>query len=154
MPKTKNKKVRSTADLVVGHAERHLEKNPHLNLWVKLTSRIDTLMFAFAGIIVMLAAFHVVNSAGVESPAFETLNATDYSSQQDFYSGESEETHAAAGEFASAKMKVREAAIAMELARALKFIGLFLLVGAIWYLHDQHGIFDRNRAGFTIRKIR
>lgn len=155
MPKTKSKKSRSTADLIVGHAEKHLARKPHLRLFQKLAARVDTVIFALAGVVVMLAAFHIVNYADVESPAFVAQNATDYAAQQAFYTGEEREVmHAAAGEFADARAKIREAAIAAELSRALNYVGLFLILGGLWYLHDRHDVFRINRAGFTIRKIR
>jgi len=97
----------------------------------------------------MLAAFFVLNSA---DPAFTDSAATDYESQKAFYSNE-EEVHASSSELAIAQMKIHEAARAVELSRTLNFVGLFLILGALWYFHKEHGIFNSNRAGFIIRRI-
>ncbi len=152
MSKTKTKKVRNTADLVVHHARKHLAVRPHLRLAMKsdfLSRFADTGMFALAGVCVMLVAFHFVNTADI---AFMAENATDYTAQGAFYTGE--EMHGSASEFASIRMKIHEAALASELSRALNAIGVFLIFGVLWFLHRKHGIFNANRAGFTIRRIR
>ncbi|MFH1545865.1 MAG: hypothetical protein ABIE14_00620 [Patescibacteria group bacterium] len=152
MLKNKNKKIRSTADLIVRHAERHLVKRPHLRLLAQFSRFTGTAIFVFAGVCVMLAAFYVVNSADM-NPAFTAENTTDYAAQKTFYAGE-EPLHAASNEFTRAQINVREAAIAAELSRALNVIGFALIALALWYLHQKHGIFNHNRAGFVIRKIR
>ncbi len=138
-------KKRSTADLIVRHAERHLAKNPHIRFFTRFAG---TTIFAFAGVCVLLTAFYLINSA--ESPAFIAENATDYAAQKAFYTAE--EMHAAA-EFAPAVQKIREVARATEISRALNAIGLILILAGFWYLHREHGLFA-NRAGFTIRRIR
>ena len=153
----KNKSNWSTADLIVTHTERHLAQNPHLKFWAHLLNFkkiFSPLLFAFAGIIVMVAAFQIVNSAHFESPTFSSENATNYSTQRAFYSADEEEMHAASDEFTMARMKIHEAAMAVELSRALNFAGLFLILGGLWYLHKNHNIFSASRMGFTIRKIR
>jgi hypothetical protein len=150
-------KKQTTADLIVRHSTKHLAQNPHLRIRAYLENFkkiFSPLLFAFAGIIVMMAAFQIVNSAHFESPAFSSENAIDYTAQKAFYSTEGEELHAAADEFTSARMKIREAAIASELSRALNFAGLFLILGGLWYFHKKHNIFSASRMGFTIRKIR
>ena len=150
-------KKQTTVDLIVCHSTKHLAKNPHLRIWTHLLNFkkiFSPLIFAFAGIIVMVAAFQIVNSAHFESPAFSSQNATNYSTQRAFYSTDEEEMHAASDEFTAVRMKIREAAIASELSRALNFTGLFLILGGLWYLHKNHNIFSTGRTGFTIRRIR
>ena len=146
--KNQNQENRSISDLIVCHSEQHLEKRSHFKLWtylLKLPKIFPQLFFAFVGIVVMLAAFYIVN---VESPTFISEDVTDYSLQQNFYLNEGEKMHAAA------RMKIHEVAIAMELSRVLNFIGLFLILGVLWYLHEKHGVFNKNRANFIVRKIR
>ncbi|MCF7836598.1 hypothetical protein K9N08_00070 [Candidatus Gracilibacteria bacterium] len=153
----KNKFNRSTADLIVVHTERHLAQNPHLKAWaylLNLKKIFSPLLFAFAGIIVMVAAFQIVNLAHFESPAFFSEGATNYTTQKAFYSTDGDAMHSASDEFTAVRMKIREAAIASELSRALNFAGLFLILGGLWYLHKNHNIFSAGRMGFTIRRIR
>lgn len=161
MPKTKIKKTHgSTADLIVHHSREHLARRPHLRAWEALpdfsfSKMISPLIFAFAGLVVIAAAIQIVVSSNIESPAFVAQNATDYVAQQNFYNSESSESlHAAAGEFADARTKIHEAAVAAELSRILNMIGLVLVFGALFYLHEKYDIFSANRAGFTIRRIR
>jgi hypothetical protein len=157
MPKRKTQRVRTTTDMIVQHSKKHLEKNSHLKLWIHLPSLsqiLSPLIFAFAGVAVMLSAFYILNSVDIESPVIIAENATNYASQQAFYSEEVEELHAVASEFDTAKFKIREAAIAVELSKEFNFIALFLVLAGIWYLHKRHGAFSKNRAGFMVRKIR
>jgi hypothetical protein len=159
MPKTKTSKThtRTTADLIVQHSHKHLKQDTRTKLWTylpNLTQIFSPLMFAFAGIVVMLSAFYIVNSVDVEQSAIMAENATDYVAQRDFYTNystaEIEELHAAA----MAKFKIREAAIAVKFSKILNLIAFLFVIGGIWYLHKQHDIFGKNNAGFIVRRIR
>ena len=144
----KNKK-HSTADLIVGHAKRHLAQRES-DFSQSADDQSGTIFFAFAGVIVMLAAFFVINSATGRSQIMSS-GATDYVAQQNFYNGT--ELHAAAN-FADAREKVHAAAQAAELSQFINFIGLVLVLAGIWYLHREHNIFGSGRVKFRIRRIR
>jgi len=146
----KNKK-HSTADLVIGHAQKHLDclENCAGDSIEEQDTR-GTLFFGFAGVVVMLVAFFLVNSTGNDS-TFVAENATDYLAQQNFYSGE--EMHAAADSFA-VREKVHAAAVATELSRSLNFIGFILVLVGFWYLHSRHDVFRLGKVRFRIRRIK
>ena len=151
MLKNKNIKNRSTADLIIRHTEKHLVRRPHLRLLSQFSRFTGTVIFALAGVSVMLTAFYIVNYM---DPAFTAENATNYAAQRAFYTGEEQLHAAASSEFTHIQMKIHEAAIAAKLSRVLNTIGFVLIALTLWYLHRKHGIFGHNRAGFTIRKIR
>ena len=157
MPKTKTKKTHgSTVDLVISHSRKHLVRRPHLLVREALPSSskiMPSLIFGLAGLVVIAAAIQIVASAKVESPAFIAEHATDYVAQREFYTGESENLHAAA-DFSAIRAKIHEAAIAAELSRILNVLGAILVFAGLFYLHERHDIFSGNRAGFTIRRIR
>ncbi|MFH1375610.1 MAG: hypothetical protein ABIH35_03005 [Patescibacteria group bacterium] len=147
---------RNTADLIVHHSEQHLARRPHLRLLTRLPnlSRLgNPVIFALAGICVLLVAFQIVNSSTAD-PAFLAENATDYAAQEAFYADSEEPLHAAASNYAAAREVVHEAAVAAELSQALNVIGLALIALVLWYLQREHGIFSSAQAGFHIRRIR
>lgn len=154
--KASTRAKRNTADLIVNHSERHLARRPHLRLWTRLPdlSRLgNPVIFAMAGICVLLVAFQLVNSGAAE-PGFMAENATDYAAQEAFYADNDEPLHAAAARYSAAREVIHGAAIAAELSRALNVIGLALIALVLWYLQREHGIFSSARAGFHIRRIR
>ncbi|MCF7846359.1 MAG: hypothetical protein K9L85_03915 [Candidatus Peribacteraceae bacterium] len=158
MLKTKTKKTRgSTVDLVISHSRKHLIRRPHLLIRESMPSAFSKiaspLIFAFAGLVVIAAAIQIVVSANVETPAFVAQNATDYAAQRAFYTGASTENLHASADFIDIRNKIHEAAIATELSRILNVLGAILVFGGLFYLHEKHGIFSGNRAGFRIRRI-
>ncbi len=141
-------KKHSTADLVVGHAQKHLDYLE--NNFPEKQDIHGTLFFGFAGVVVMFVAFFLVNSIGNDS-TFVAENATDYLAQQDFYN--SDEMHAAA-ESLEVREKLHSAAVATELSRALNFAGLILVLAGFWYLHSRHDVLGVGKVKFRVRRIK
>ncbi|MFH0834510.1 MAG: hypothetical protein V2A63_03945 [Patescibacteria group bacterium] len=158
MPKTKTKKIHgSTTDLVIGHARSHLIRRPHLLIRESLPDSFakifSPLIFGLAGLVVIAAAIQIMHAADLNHPNFVAQSATDYAAQREFYAASPENLHAAA-EASAAVAKVHAAAVATEMSRVVNVIGVILLLGGLFYLHQRHNIFRSNRAGFRIRKIR
>ncbi|MFA6458733.1 MAG: hypothetical protein WCV72_05130 [Patescibacteria group bacterium] len=159
MTKTNNKpKVRgSTADLIIAHSRAHLAARPHLLIRETLpdfSSFISPLIFAFAGLVVIAAAVHLVIATQVGPSEFVATNATDYVAQQNFYAAAPVETLHGAADMTVITEKLHAAAAATELSKILNVIGALLVVAALFYLHREHDVFALGKVKFKIRRIR
>ncbi len=148
MPKRK-----TTADLVVHHTERHLAARAPLSTAEQRTeSLIDISIFGVAGVFMLLAAFQTVRfSLRAEQSSFIANNATDYATQEAFYTGQ---THAVATDPTTAIESVHAAASAVQTSNTVLFFGILLVCAVLLYMYHKHGMLSLNHPHFTVRRIR
>ena len=152
-------KTNTTADLVVKHSYKHLQKQGKIpkfpKLYLKGLQKLNissTALFTLAGILVLTLAYQLVKfSVNIDNPAFIAENATDYAAQTAFYAGE---TMHSAAEMQSARELIAQAAQAAELSRFFSVIGFALVIVLFWYLNHAYGIFEGIHPHFRIRRIR
>jgi len=161
MAKTKTK--HSTADLIVKHIHRHLQREvratpkfPKLNLrGLEKMQITSTMVFACAAVVTLLVGYQLVKaSLNEDNPAFVAKDAEDYAAQTAFYKGETTETMHSAADFAAAQDAVASAARATQLSQIFNLIGVTLVAALFIRLHQEYGLFSPIHPSFRIRRIR
>lgn len=158
MAKTKTK--HSTADLIVKHIHRHLQREvratpkfPKLNLrGLEKMQVTSTMVFACAAIVTLLVGYQLVKASfNEDNPAFVAEDAQDYVAQTAFYKGE---TMHSAADFEAAQDAVASAARATELSQVFNLLGVTLVAALFLHLHQEYGLFSSLHPSFRIRRIR
>ena len=148
-------KRKTTADLIVRHTEAHLARRRKQRYPLESSHSFGTLPIVLAAFAVLLLAWNLVNfslPSESETPAFIANDAEDYTSQQNFYTGQSIAT--TTSDYSEAVGAVHAAASAKEKSDIVNAAGFLLIIFAMWYLHHEHNLFrlgDKPR--FKVRKI-